>query len=361
MVQRLRGALDPAVLGRALGRVVHRHEALRTVFEADDGEPRQRILPWAAADLRQQDATDEEHARALIRREPAEPFDLSTGPVLRALLIRLADDDHVLALTLHHIAGDGWSLAVLRTELTAQYSALLDGAEADLPRLPVQYADFAQWERQTLSGPRLRKRLDYWLENLRDAPAVLELPADRPRPPVSGSDAGTVEWSLAAGLVTTARNLSRSSGATLFMTLLAAFQVVLSRAAHSEDVLVATPVANRNRTEVEGLIGMFVNTLVLRGDLSGDPSFRDLLLRTRTTATRAFAHADLPFDLLVEKLAPPRNLAINPVVQVLFQLLPQPPARSRCPGLPSSPSAPTSSSPAWTWSSTSSRSRPAAG
>jgi pipecolate-incorporating enzyme len=333
IVQRLRGVLDAVVLGRALDLVVRRHEALRTVFEAEDGEPRQRIQPWEATGLRRVDARDEDHARALVHREAAEPFDLRTGPVLRALLIRLADDDHVLLLTVHHIAGDGWSLAILRTELSAQYRALLLGAEADLPELGVQYADFAQWERRVLSGPRLQQRLDYWLENLRGAPPVLELPADRSRPPTGGAEAGAVEWHPPAALVNAARELSRATGTTLFMTLLAAFQVVLSRSARTEDVLVGTPIANRNRAEVEGLIGMFVNTVVLRGDLSGDPSFRELLRRTRTNATGAFAHADLPFDVLVEKLAPPRDLSLNPVVQVLFQLLPMLPPALSLPGV----------------------------
>ncbi|GAA0705867.1 hypothetical protein GCM10009548_93900 [Streptomyces malaysiensis subsp. malaysiensis] len=337
IVQRLRGPLDPTVLGRALRLVVDRHEALRTVFDTDDGEPRQRILPGGATGLRQADARDEEHARTLIRRETAEPFDLSTGPVLRALLVRLADDDHVLALTVHHVAGDGWSLAILQMELSAQYSALLRGTRADLPELPVQYADFAQWERRMLSGPRLEKRLAYWQDHLRGAPPVLDLPADRPRPAIGDSDAGSVSWSPPAELVAAAREVGRSSGTTLFMTLLAAFQVTLSRYARTDDVLVATPTANRNRAEVEGLVGMFVNTLALRGDLSGDPTFRELLRRTRTAATGAFANADLPFDLLVERLAPPRDLAINPVVQVLFQLLPMLPNPVTLPGVTAEP------------------------
>ncbi|AGL16472.1 non-ribosomal peptide synthetase [Actinoplanes sp. N902-109] len=332
LVQRLRGALDPALLSRALSLVVRRHEALRTVFDAEDGEPRQRIRAADEVPLRRLDARDEEHARSLARQETAEPFDLHTGPVLRASLIRLADDDHVLAITLHHIASDGWSLAILQTELSAQYAALLRGGEAELPALPVQYADFAQWERKALSGARLQRQLDYWQDNLRDAPTRLQLPTDRPRPATGGSAAGLASWSLPAESVAAARALSRSSGATLFMTLLAAFQVVLARAARTDDVLVATPLANRNHAEVEGLIGMFVNTAVLRGDLSGDPTFRELLRRTRVNTAGAFAHAELPFDLLVERIAPVRDLSINPVVQVLFQLMPAMSGMTRLPG-----------------------------
>ncbi|WP_262706173.1 MULTISPECIES: non-ribosomal peptide synthetase [Streptomyces] len=337
LVQRLRGALDTMVLRRALGLVASRHEALRTAFDAEDGEPLQRIQPADVVCLRELDARDEDHAQALVRRETAEPFDLHAGPVMRALLVRLADDDHVLALTVHHIAGDGWSLAILRMELSAQYAALLRGAEADLPALPSQYADFAQWERKALSGTKLQKRLDYWQENLRDAPMVLGLPADRPRPPVGSSDAGTVAWCPPTELVTAAKELSRSTGTTLFMSLLAAFQVVLSRYARTDDVLVGTPIANRNHAEVEGLIGMFVNTVVLRGDLSGDPTFRELLLRTRTNAMGAFANAELPFDLLVEKVAPQRDLSANPVVQVLFQLMPLVSSTLSLPGVAAEP------------------------
>ncbi|MFI6730941.1 amino acid adenylation domain-containing protein [Streptomyces atratus] len=332
IVQRLRGALDSTALARALSLVVRRHEALRTVFDAENGEPRQRVQHGDVSGWRQLDARDEEHARALVRQETAEPFDLRTGPVLRALLVRLAEDDHVLALTVHHVACDAWSLAILQMELSAQYTALLRGADAGLPELPVQYADFAQWERGVLSGAGLEKRLAFWQENLRGAPAVLELPTDRPRPPIGSADAGSVSWCPPTELVTAAKDMSRATGATLYMTLLAAFQVVLSRYARTDDVPVATPVANRNRAEVEGLIGMFVNTAVLRGDLSGDPTFRELLLRTRTNAVGAFAHADLPFDLLVERLAPPRDLAINPVVQALFQLLPLLPNPVSLPG-----------------------------
>ncbi|MFG1606397.1 amino acid adenylation domain-containing protein [Actinoplanes sp. NPDC049265] len=337
IVHRLHGALDPAILERALGLLVDRHEALRTVFDAEDGEPRQRVQPAGSVRLRRCDARDEDHAAELVRRDTAEPFDLHAGPVLRALLVRLADDDHVLALTVHHVAGDGWSLAILQIELSALYAALLGGTEAALPPLPVQYADFAQWERRELSGAELAKRLSFWLENLRDAPTVLGLPTDRPRPATGGSDAGMVAWRPPAELVAAARALSRAAGVTLFMTLLAAFQVVLSRHVRGDDVLVGTPIANRNRSELEGLAGMFVNTVVLRGDLSGDPSFRELLARTRANTTAALAHAELPFDLLVERIAPRRDLSINPVVQVLFQLLPQLPNSITFPGVTAEP------------------------
>ncbi|MCX4911791.1 amino acid adenylation domain-containing protein [Streptomyces sp. NBC_00878] len=320
--QRLRGPLDPHRLASALTEVVRRHESLRTVFTAGDDTPAQKILDPFPVDVPVLDA-DLEQARELVRAEFASPFDLADGPLLRALVVRLAPDDHVFALSLHHICGDAWSHGVLLREISARYAGY------DLPRLPVQYADFAAWER----GLPLRTRLRWWEEQLRGAPAVLELPADRPRPATATSDAGRVRWDIPADLADATRALARSHGATLYMALLAVLHIVLGRYARTTDVPVGTPVANRNRAELEGLIGLFVNTVVLRGDLSGDPSFAELLTRTRDTALDAFAHGDVPFDYLTERLAPDRDLATNPLVQVLFQVLDGTAATAALPGV----------------------------
>ncbi|WP_227025385.1 non-ribosomal peptide synthetase [Streptomyces tsukubensis] len=338
LVRRLRGPLDAALLERALTLVVARHEALRTVFDASDGDPVQRVLPAPTRILRHARADGEQGAGSLVRAEIAAPFTLSTGPLIRALLIRIGDDDHVLAVTVHHVAGDGWSFGLLQLELAAHYAALRDtAAPAVLPPLPLQYADFAAWERRELAGAGLEKRLAYWRERLKGAPPVLDLPTDRPRPPVADADAGLVEWRPPAALATAVLQLGRGAGTSVFMTLLSAFQLVLARQAGTQDVLVGTPVANRTRTAFEGLIGMFVNTLVLRGDLSGDPTFRQLLDRCRATTADAFTHADLPFENLIEVVAPDRDLSVNPVVQVLLQVLRRDATTAALPGVTSEP------------------------
>ncbi|WP_432015628.1 amino acid adenylation domain-containing protein [Streptomyces cucumeris] len=338
LVQRLRGPLDAPVLERALTLVVARHEALRTVFDASDGEPLQRVLPTPRGILRHARADSDEEAARLVGDEIAAPFDLTAGPLIRALLIRLGDDHHVLAVTVHHIVGDGWSFGLLQLELAAHYTALRDtSGPAELPPLPLRYADFAAWERRELSGAGLDERLAHWRERLRGAPTLLALPTDRPRPPVADADAGMVEWRPPASLAASVLALGRDAGASTFMTLLAAFQLVLGRQADTRDVLVGTPVANRTRAAFEGLIGMFANTLALRGDLSGDPSFRELLDRCRASATDAFAHADLPFENLIEVVAPERDLSVNPVVQVLLQVLRRDTATATLPGITAEP------------------------
>nr|AAC68816.1 FK506 peptide synthetase [Streptomyces sp. MA6548] len=338
LVRRLTGPLDAALLERALTLVVARHEALRTVFDAPDGEPVQRVLPAPPRILRHARADGEQGAARLVHDEIAAPFDLSTGPLIRALLIRVGDDDHVLAVTVHHVAADGWSFGLLQLELAAHCTALRDTSRpAVLPPLPLRYADFAAWERRELTGAGLEKRLAYWRDRLRGAPAVLDLPTDRPRPPVADADAGLVEWRPPAELAAAVRRIGRDAGTSAFMTLLSAFQLVLARHAGTRDVLVGTPVANRTRTEFEGVIGMFVNTLALRGDLSGDPSFRELLDRCRATAADAFAHADLPFENLIEVLAPDRDLSVNPVVQVLLQVLRRDASAPALPGVTAEP------------------------
>ncbi|MFH8973381.1 amino acid adenylation domain-containing protein [Streptomyces sp. NPDC017890] len=339
LAMRVTGALDVAHLARAVSTVVGRHEALRTTFTEDGGEPVQRIGPAEAVPVpvvTVPGASPAERlaaARELAGAEVAEPFDLSVGPLLRAKVLRLDEQDHVLVLTVHHVATDAWSQGVLVRELSAAYGALTAGRAPVLPPLPVQYADYAVWERDRLSGPALRRQLDYWQKHLAGMQPALELPTDRPRPSIARQEGEAARWELPAELVDAARKLGAGEDATLYMTLLAAFQLVLARYVDSEDIAVGTPVANRGRSELEGLIGFFVNTVVLRTDLSGDPTYRELLRRVRTVTTGAFAHGELPFEYLVEHVHPERDLSRNPLVQVLFQMINIPAERLSLAGL----------------------------
>ncbi len=314
---RISGALDIDGLRRALVRVVARHESLRTIFRVEGSEPVQVIAPVVAAacalpvvDLARLDAAAEAEAVRLCDEELALPFDLAAGPLLRATLLRLGAEQHVLLLTLHHIISDGWSNGVLVRELTAAY------AGGSLPDLPIQYADFAIWQRRWLAGEVLEKQIAFWRQRLAGMPAALDLPADRPRPAVRGSRGSQVEIDYAPDLTARVKNLARRAETTPFTVLLAAFQAVLCRWTGEDDLAVGAPVANRNRPEVAGLIGFFVNTLVLRGDLSGDPEFSVLVGRLRQTALDAFEHQDLPFEKLVEELRPRRDPSRPPLVQV---------------------------------------------
>ncbi|HVG07975.1 MAG TPA: amino acid adenylation domain-containing protein, partial [Thermoanaerobaculia bacterium] len=314
---RVQGPLDGAVLSLCLGEIVRRHEALRTVFAAQDGTPVQVIRPAAPFPLPLIDLSGlpesarEEQARALVAAEAVRPFDLARGPLLRGGLLRLDEGGHVLALTLHHIVSDGWSLGLLIRELQALYPALADGRPSPLPELPVQYADFAVWQRSWLRGEVLENETAWWRRQLAGLPPLLELPTDRPRPAVQSYRGAVRPVRLPA---------ARSEGATLFMVLLAGFQALLARISGQDDLAVGAPVAGRNRIEIERLIGFFVNTLVLRGDLTGAPSFRELLGRVRETALAAWLHQDVPFEKLVETLAPERNLSYSPMFQVMLVL-----------------------------------------
>jgi amino acid adenylation domain-containing protein len=284
---RLGGALDEAALERALGEVVRRHEALRTVFAEADGSPVQVIAPFGGFALPVEDlsglseADREAAVRLRAREEARRAFDLSAGPLFRAALLRLGKEDHVLLLSMHHIVSDGWSMGVLFRELSTLYAAYREGGESPLPELPVQYADYAVWQREQLEGDVLERQLSYWRERLTGAPELLELPTDHPRPAVQTFRGASVPVKLSLELLERLQRLGRSEGATLYMTLLGAFQVLLSKYSGSEDVVVGSPIAGRTRGEVEALIGFFVNTLVLRTDLSGDPSFREVLGRVR--------------------------------------------------------------------------------
>ncbi|MFJ1551945.1 amino acid adenylation domain-containing protein, partial [Streptomyces sp. NPDC088246] len=316
------GDLDVAALGAALSGVMARHEVLRTRLTPDaDGVPQQVIDPPAAFPLPVVDVSDAADpvgaAHALVAADAATPFDLTNGPLVRAALVRLAQDEHVLALTMHHVVTDEWSERIFRRELTQLYEAFRAGEPDPLPPLAVQYADFAVWQRQWLAGEVLDEQLAYWRARLTDIP-TLELPTDRPRPAVRSSAGAQASFTVPVAVAKSLRSLSRQSGATMFMTLLAAFDVLLGRYAGSDDVVVGTPVANRNRAETEDLIGFFVNTLVLRTDLSGDPSFRELLGRVRETALGAYAHQDVPFEQLVDELVTERDRSRNPLFQVFF-------------------------------------------
>jgi amino acid adenylation domain-containing protein len=328
----LAGPLNVTALHRALNEVIRRHEALRTTFVTVDGRPLQVVAPTLAVPLPvvdlQQGASDVplsacERARAaqrLLTEEARRAFDLTRGPLLRAVLLRLSEAEHILLLTMHHIVSDGWSIGVLIRELTTLYEAISTGITAPLHDLPVHYADFAQWQREWLQGAVLEGLLSYWKQQLAGAPFVLQLPTDHPRPPVQSFQGARHCLTLSSPLTAALRALSRREGVTLFMTLLAAFKTLLYRYTGQEDLLVGSPIANRNRAETEALIGFFVNTLVLRTDLSGNPRFTQLLGRVRDTALEAYAHQDLPFEKLVEELRPERSLSHAPLFQIMFAL-----------------------------------------
>ncbi|HYO14087.1 MAG TPA: amino acid adenylation domain-containing protein [Thermoanaerobaculia bacterium] len=325
---RLQGFLDREALERSVTEIVRRHEALRTTFGTVQGEPVQTVHPATPVCLPVDDlslpcAEDREVIlRELIGSEASRPFDLATGPLLRLQLFRLAEDDHVLFFNLHHIVSDGWSVGVLVRELTALYTASLRGEAAALPELPVQYGDFARWQRQWLQGEVLDAQLSYWRERLAGAPEVLNLAIDRPRPAVQTYRGATRGRRLPAELAESLRRFSREASATLFTTLLAAFKVLLQRYGAGDDLVVGTNVAGRDQIEIEGLIGFFVNSLVLRTVLDGGPTFLDAVTRVRETVLGAFAHQDLPFDRVVEELQPWRDLSVTPLFQVVFDMDP---------------------------------------
>jgi amino acid adenylation domain-containing protein len=338
------GPLDPGVLERALGEVVRRHEVLRTTFAAtESGEPRLVVAPPAGLALPRVDLTAlplparQAEAVRLTEEQAWRPFDLATGPLFRAALLVTGTAEHRLLMTVHHIAGDGWSINLLKSELAALYQAFAAGAPSPLRSLALQYADFATWQRHWLAGPVLELQLAYWRRQLAGAPEALDLPTDRPRPPVETSRGASFVTPLPPALAAGVQALSRQQGATLFMVLLSAFAALLERYTGEQDLLFGTPVASRGRKEVEGLIGFFVNTLVLRADLAGDPGFDTLVARVREMALAAYAHQDLPFERLVEELQPQRSLARSPLFQVSFSLGVEEVVRELAPGLPLSP------------------------
>ncbi|MEV1178204.1 amino acid adenylation domain-containing protein, partial [Nonomuraea sp. NPDC049784] len=313
---RLSGFLDVPALRAALDVIVERHEVLRTRFVAVDGVAHQVIDPPSGFGL-QVVELGAEQAEELVAADAVTPFDLSTGPLLRGRLIRLAAEEHLLSLCMHHVVSDEWSAGVLTRELTALYEAFSRGEPSPLAPLPVQYADFSVWQREWLQGEVLEEQLGYWRERLAGAP-TLELPTDRPRPAVRSSDGGVVRFDVPEQVAAGLQRITRDSGSTMFMTLLAAFTVLLGKYADQDDIVIGTPIANRNRAETEDLIGYFVNTLVLRTDLSGDPTFTEVLGRVRSAALGAYAHQDVPFEQLVDTLAPERHRSRHPLFQVMF-------------------------------------------
>jgi len=321
---RLRGTLAVPALTAALAEIVRRHEILRTVFRTVDGEPLQVVAPPLPVSLPVVDLSGlpaaEFAAEPLIGDEARRPFDLARGPLVRFQLLRLGLEDHIAILNMHHIVSDGWSGKILIQELTALYRAFLAGEPSPLAELPIQYADFALWQRGWLKGEALESELACWREQLLGLPPVLELPSDRPRPPVQGTGGRERSLSLPDELSAELAGLARREAATLFMVLLSAFQTLLHRYSGKDDISVGTPVAGRNRVETEQLIGFFVNTLVLRGDLAGDPDFLHLLARLRDVTLQAYRHQDLPFEKLVEELRPERSLSHTPLFQVMFAL-----------------------------------------
>jgi amino acid adenylation domain-containing protein len=332
---RLSGELAVGALARALDAIVRRHESLRTTFPAPGGKPLQVIAAYGAVvnglpriDLAGLAAgSSRAEALRLAEIEARRPFDLALGPLVRSTLVRLGTTEHVFLLTLHHIISDGWSSGVFVSELTTLYAAFVAGRPRPLAELPIQYADYAAWQRQWLQGERLASQLSYWRRQLAGSPPALELPADHPRPPVESHRGRVHPLRIPARLVDRLRALARAEQATLFMALLATLACLLCRHSGQPDVLIGTPVANRRRSELEGLIGFFVNTLVLRVDLAAAPPFRALLGQVRETAQAAYAHQDLPFERLVEELQPERDLSRSPLFQVMLilQNAPRPP------------------------------------
>ncbi|MBE9178530.1 amino acid adenylation domain-containing protein [Oculatella sp. LEGE 06141] len=323
---RLTGLLQVPILSQALTEIVCRHETLRTTFATVQGEPAQVIANPSAVSVPLVDiqglpsSQQNQEVSRLVANLAEQPFHLATGPLFRVLLLRLNDTHHVVALTLHHSIADGWSTDVLMREFATLYEAFLTGSPSPLPPLPIQYADFAIWQRQRLQGNGLEQQRAYWQQQLAGSLPALQLPSDRPRPAVQTFRGATQSFAVSQELTNSLKHLSQQENATLFMLLLAAFKTLLWRYTGQDDVLVGSPIVNRPRSELENLIGFFVNTLVLRTDLSGNPRFRSLLQRVRDVTLGAYAHQDLPFEQVVEMLTSERSLSYHPLFQVMFVL-----------------------------------------
>lgn len=325
VASRLEGPLDVHALQRSLNEIVRRHEVLRSAFPTVEGEPVQVVRPDAAVPLSVVDLSGRPlevrrgEAQQIADAQARQPFTLATGPVVRATVVRLSDADHWLLLSLHHIVADGWSMGILARELQVLYRALRAGDPSPLPELPIQYADFAAWQRDWLRDERLEPQIAYWRSQLADLPAV-PLVSDRPRTATSGFSGGFHRFAIPNAVAAELRRLAARESATVFMVLLAAFDALLYRYTSQSDVVVGSPIANRSHRDVEELIGFFVNTLVLRTDVSGNPSFRELIARVRAMALDAYAHQDVPFERLVEMLQPERDPGRNPLFQIGFVL-----------------------------------------
>ncbi|MGK5049004.1 condensation domain-containing protein, partial [Janthinobacterium sp. GB4P2] len=328
----LAGKLHVDILQAALDIILNRHDVLRAQFSCVDGKVMQESRENKPFDLsikNLQDASEEDRHAAIVSAhhdEVTKGFDLSQGPLIRGQLLRFSEEDHVFLVTQHHIVSDGWSIGVLIQELTALYTAFYQGSPDPLPPLAIQYADYAAWQRNTLQGATLQRQVSFWHRHLAGAPALLELPTDRPRSAEQSYQGGRVQVTLPAALASGLRNLSRRHGVTLFMTLFGAWSVLLARLSGQNDIVVGTPVANRERAELNPLIGFFVNTLALRTQLGDDPSVGALLARIKATALEAYTHQDLPFEQVVEALNPVRSLSHSPLFQAImvFNNLPRP-------------------------------------
>ena len=325
-VFQISGQLDVERLEKSLNEIVKRHEALRTIFLTDQDTPVQVILPpvyqkvQVAHLLDLREAQREKELWRMVSRQTQKPFDLTKDILLRASLLQLEDTKHVLILVAHHIASDGWSKGVLYRELSLLYKSFSSEKASPLPELPVQYADFAVWQRQRMNGENLVNQLAYWRDQLAGATHFLELPTDHPRPATQAFKGARYSWTLPLSLVAALKKLSQKEGVTLFMLLLSGFKVLLYRYTGQVDVSVGTAIANRTQSEIENLIGFFANTLVLRTELSGNPPFRTILDRVRTVCLGAYAHQDMPFEKLVEEIQPERTLSYSPLFQVMLIL-----------------------------------------
>ncbi|MDF5712485.1 MAG: non-ribosomal peptide synthase/polyketide synthase [Rhizonema sp. NSF051] len=336
---RLVGTINVVALEQSFREIIHRHEALRTNFVVVDGKPLQIIKPptnWTVTvvDLQHLPLTAQKTAaQKLLQQQAIEPFDLESEALIRATSMMLSPTEQWLSVCMHHIVSDGWSMSVFVEELTTLYNAYSQGQSSPLLPLPIQYADFALWQRQWLQGEVLNSQLSYWLQQLANAPIFLPLPTDRPRPAVQTFNGAHLEFTLSVELTQKLVKLSHELGVTLFMTLLAAYNTLLYRYTGQTDILVGTPIANRDRTDIEGLIGFFVNTLVMRTNLAENPSFNELLPRMREMALSGYAHQDLPFEMLVEALQPERDMSHTPLFQVMFVLQNTPASQLELTGL----------------------------
>jgi hypothetical protein len=336
---RLRGPLDVDVLEASVQRVVERHEALRTVFRAPGGVPVQVVLDDWSCEIRRIDAPDidEGELLRLLREESRRPFDLASDLMLRVTLVRTGADEHVVLLGEHHIAFDGWSDDILFDDLEELYRATTEGREPALPELPIQYGDFAVWQRARAEEGALAEQVSYWQTQLAGVTSRLELPIDRERPTVQTFEGVHRPVSMPAAHAAAMGELARREAATPYMAFLALWGLALYRMTGQDDVLVGTPIANRDRVEVERLIGFFANTLVMRIRLDGNPTFRELVRRVRETALGAYAHQNVPFEKVVEAIHPERHAGYNPLFQVNFRVQSSVPAVLRVPGVTAEP------------------------
>ncbi|MFZ5515900.1 MAG: non-ribosomal peptide synthetase [Candidatus Zhuqueibacterota bacterium] len=335
----LKGPLNTDALENALKEMVDRHEVLRTVFSTRDEKPVQVILnemplDWMKLDLRHltRSGQNEELVR-LAKEQAQQPFDLSTGPLFRVGLLQLEDAKHLVLLTMHHVVSDAWSLTIFIREIALLYEAFCDGKKSPLPALKVQYADYASWQHKWLQGKKFEEHLEYWRQKLADIPPLLNLTTDYPRPSFQTFNGKKIPFTLSRGLTESLEKLAKQEDATLFMVLLAGLNVLLNRYTHQDDIAVGTPIANRNRVETESIIGFFINTLVMRTDLSGNPTVRELIRRMRDVALGAYANQDMPFELLVEKLQPERDMSRSPFFQVMFNLMNAPAHELKLPNI----------------------------